>query len=121
MKGSCLCGNVTFEVTGEVLRTSACHCTMCRKQSGHVWASGSVRPDDISIHGDVRWFRASEKAERGSCPACGSFLFWRPADLSDVAFALGAIDGPTGLVLDRHIFTAEKGDYYAIADGLPQS
>ena len=72
MKGSCLCGNVTFEVTGEVLRTSACHCTMCRKQSGHVWASGSVRPDDISIHGDVRWFRASEKAERGFCPSCGS-------------------------------------------------
>ena len=37
-----------------------------------------------------------------------------------LSFALGAIDGPTGLTLDRHIFTATKGDYYAIADGLPQ-
>ena len=35
--------------------------------------------------------------------------------------ALGAIDGPTGLALERHIFVADKGDYYRIGDGLPQN
>ncbi len=34
--------------------------------------------------------------------------------------AMGALDGPTGLRLARHIFVADKGDYYDIADGLPQ-
>ena len=34
--------------------------------------------------------------------------------------AAGAIDSPTGLRLQGHIFVADKGDYYEIADGLPQ-
>jgi hypothetical protein len=33
----------------------------------------------------------------------------------------GTIDGATGLRLQRHIFVADKGDYYDIADGLPQN
>ena len=37
-----------------------------------------------------------------------------------MSFALGALDGPTGLRLEKHIFTADKGDYYDIADDLPQ-
>lgn len=35
-------------------------------------------------------------------------------------FVIAAIDGPTGLTLREHIFVADKGDYYDIADGLPQ-
>jgi hypothetical protein len=34
---------------------------------------------------------------------------------------MGAFEGSTGLRLERHIFVAEKGDYYTIADGLPQN
>ena len=33
---------------------------------------------------------------------------------------MGALDAPTGLRLGKHIFVADKGDYYDIADGLPQ-
>ncbi|MDB5668951.1 MAG: Glutathione-dependent formaldehyde-activating, partial [Alphaproteobacteria bacterium] len=36
------------------------------------------------------------------------------------AIAMGAFDQPTGTRLHKHIFTADKGDYYDIADGLPQ-
>jgi hypothetical protein len=32
----------------------------------------------------------------------------------------GALDDPTGLRTERHIFVAHKGDWYEIADGLPQ-
>lgn len=34
---------------------------------------------------------------------------------------MGAFDGPTGATLSMHIFTDKKGDYYDIADGLPQN
>lgn len=51
---------------------------------------------------------------RGSCQ-CGAVRF------TLAQAALGAIDGPTGIQLERHIFVAEKGDYYTIADGLPQN
>lgn len=120
MKESCLCGAVTFAVQGNAQGFSACHCSQCRKQSGHVWASAHVSDDLLRIEGEVRWFRSSENARRGFCPVCGSFLFWSRDDENHTSFALGAIDGPTGAKLARHIFTDTKGDYYDITDGLPQ-
>ncbi len=34
---------------------------------------------------------------------------------------MGAFDTPTGTHLTKHIFVADKGDYYEISDGLPQN
>lgn len=34
---------------------------------------------------------------------------------------MGAFDAPTDTRLAVHIFVADKGDYYDIADGLPQN
>ena len=47
-------------------------------------------------------------------------MFWRAIGRGDTDVALGCIDAPTGLRLERHIWVADKGDYYDIADGLPQ-
>lgn len=73
--GSCLCGAVSFEVTGTLRPPDTCHCLQCRKQSGHYRVSTDVSRTDLTIHGveNLTWFRSSE-----------------------------------------------KGDYYDIADGLPQ-
>jgi len=120
MKGQCLCGRVNYKVTGEVRHASACHCGQCRRQSGHVWSSAQAPVDGIEITGEVRWFEASETAKRGFCPRCGSFLFWKAHDEEATSFSLGSLDAPTGLALKKHIFTADKGDYYEITDGVPQ-
>ena len=72
MKGSCLCGAVTYEASGEIGAPAACHCTQCRKYSGHVWASAYVSDGTLDIAGEVRWFQSSAKAKRGFCPTCGS-------------------------------------------------
>jgi len=121
-KGSCLCGAVTFEVSGELKAPVACHCSQCRKQSGHFWAAMDVARSDVTISGEehVTWFRASPKVRRGFCARCGSFLFWDADGREFFDIAAGAFDGPTGVKLAEHIFVADKGDYYDIADGLPQ-
>ncbi len=123
MTGRCLCGGVTFEATGEVGGLAACHSARCRKQSGHVRASGEVPQDRLAIRGEVRRYAASAPAtaRRGVCPTCGSFLFWTRHDEDTISVALGAVEGPTGRGLRRHIFTADKGGYDDIADGLPQT
>ena len=118
INGSCLCGDITFETTAAPMGASMCHCAQCRKQSGGVWSSAYVARGDLHITGDVRWFAASDLAKRGSCPRCGSFLFWAANAEDTISFALGAVDGPTGLHLEKHIFVAEKGDYYDISDSL---
>jgi hypothetical protein len=121
--GSCLCGAVRFIVTGALKPPDACHCSQCRKQSGHFWASTDVPLAAVTIEGaeTLTWYHASAKVERGFCAVCGSFLFWKPLHQDRIAIAMGAFDGPTGTRLEKHIFVADKGDYYAIADGLPQN
>ncbi|KIN67634.1 Glutathione-dependent formaldehyde-activating, GFA [Sulfitobacter donghicola DSW-25 = KCTC 12864 = JCM 14565] len=76
--------------------------------------------NDLKITGAPRWYAASETAKRGFCPTCGSFLFWKGKADPDTGVSLGALDGATGLRLERHIFTADKGDYYDIPDTIRQ-
>ena len=122
-KGSCLCGAVGIAVEGDLPPPVACHCSQCRRQSGHYWASTDLPRQRVTITGTehITWFHASETVRRGFCAVCGSFLFWDPVRHPEViAVAMGALDKPTGVRLHKHIFTADKGDYYEIGDGLPQ-
>ncbi len=114
LKGSCLCGDVTYTVTGKPLDPAACHCSQCRKMSGHVWAAAVVAEDGIEIEGEVRWYASSEKARRGFCARCGSSLFWQALGSGYMDFAMGTVDGETGMRLARHIYVESKGDYYDI-------
>lgn len=121
--GSCLCGAVRFEVQGELEPADACHCTQCRKTSGHYWVSTNVERSSLVIHGEehVRWFFSSEKVRRGFCDTCGASLFWDPTHKNKVSIAMGAFEQPTDTKMRIHIFVADKGDYYEITDGLPQN
>jgi hypothetical protein len=126
IKGSCLCGAVRFEVAGRLEKQlELCHCSQCRKQTSHAFAGVNVLRKDLSVHGEdkVAWYQSSEKVRRGFCSVCGSALFWNPniEGYPYISIAMGAFDGPTGVRLAKHTFVNEKGDYYDIDDGLPQS
>ncbi len=99
-----------------------CHCSQCRKQSGHFYAATNVQDDSIDISGEehVSWYEASDFAKRGFCKHCGSVLFWKHHELDYISVMAGAFDQPSGLHGESHIFVGDKGDYYEIDDGLPQ-
>lgn len=122
-KGSCLCKSVSFEVAGTLPEPSACHCTICRKHTGHFEAGTDVPRSQVNIHGseNITWYHSSEKVRRGFCKTCGSSLFFDPIHRDWIGISMGAFDGPTETKLTKHIFVADKGDYYDIADGLPQN
>jgi hypothetical protein len=121
--GSCLCGGVTFELSGTLRNSVACHCVQCRKTSGHYVSATQVGPEQLTLTNSatLQWYRSSPLAERGFCNACGSSLFWRHDDDNGATSIMsGALDGTTGITTEKHIFVADKGDYYNIADDLPQ-
>ena len=120
--GTCLCGRVRFTVAAPLAAPDACHCVQCRKQSGHYFASTNVPRTAIVIEGaeHLTWYASSAKVRRGFCATCGAFLFWDPPAKDWIAVGMGAFDAPTGTALALHIFVAEKGDYYEIADGVEQ-
>lgn len=121
--GGCLCGQVRFDVAGPLGDVSACHCHMCRKWTGHYFADTEVPVSQLSFSADesLKWYQSSEKVRRGFCGNCGSVLFFDPLFHDWIAITMGSFDEPTGAKLALHIHTADKGDYYNIADGLPQN
>lgn len=123
-KGACLCGAVSFETTANLNAADACHCSMCRKWTGHFFVGTEVPRAALAIHGadKVTWYRSSEKVRRGFCSICGSSLFWDPIDQVKhdwTGVMMGALELPTEIRLRMHIYVADKGDYYEITDGLP--
>jgi hypothetical protein len=84
--------------------------------------STDVPRSAVSIEGaeNIRWYFSSENVRRGFCHVCGCSLFFDPPAKDWIGISMGAFDGPTNVQTELHVFTAEKGDYYAITDGLPQ-
>ena len=124
MRGSCLCGDVVFEVALPLRPVIACHCTQCRKTSGHFWAASSVPLAQFSLIEDkgLKWFQSSPQARRGFCDTCGASLFWQLEGDETISFAAGALDGPTGLSISSHWYVEDAGDYYDLPEGLsPQA
>ena len=121
-RGRCLCGGVQFEVHGPLRPVIYCHCTMCRRSSGHFGAATACAREHLRLAStqSLRWYQSSATARRGFCSICGSQLFWEPADGHYMSIWAGTLDTPTGLAPSMHIFVAEKGDYYEITDEMPQ-
>jgi|TARA_R110000772_G_scaffold163750_1_gene275187 hypothetical protein len=114
--GGCLCGAVRYRVDGPLRPVVACHCTQCRKTSGHFAAMTSASHDSLTILSDesLTWFDSSPKARRGFCSRCGGNVFWQPQGEERMSITAGSLDMPTGLRLTHHIFTEDAGDYYDI-------
>jgi hypothetical protein len=120
--GGCLCGAVRYRVSGALRPVVMCHCTQCRRMTGHVMAATAARHSDFRLEADaeLRWYAASDEARRGFCGRCGSTLFWQARGRDYVSIAAGTLDDARGLTIACHIFVADKGAYYEIEPGAPQ-
>jgi hypothetical protein len=100
---------------------TVCHCSQCRRTSGHLWASTYAPFDALKFSADdgLEWYSSSSRAARGFCRNCGSSLFYRTNGEAGVAIAAGCLDQTAGLRVGKHIFVADKGDYYEISDDAP--
>lgn len=120
--GSCLCGAVSFELSGAASPPNSCHCAMCRRWHGALGVYTSTANRDFTLHGEehLRWYRSSPSSERGFCGQCGASLFWRQVDGDSIDVTMGSLNNGTGLRLAKHIWVNHRGDYYRVGDDLPQ-
>ena len=122
VKGSCECQGVVFELIGELRDAVFCHCSQCRKTSGHYWAATQVSKGNLNLikATSLSWYDSSDKARRGFCSVCGSSMFYERKGIDKISVSAGSLEIPTSLDRMRHIYVASKGDYYDISDDLPQ-
>ena len=123
-RGSCLCGAVQFEA-GPAGFMVHCHCSMCRKHHGAVFATFLAVPREgfrwLAGADEIVTYRSSERGLRPFCRNCGSALPVVLPDWSSIVFVpAGNIEGDPGVRPELHMFTASRADWYPISDGLPQ-
>jgi hypothetical protein len=120
--GSCDCGGVSYRVSGPLRGVIACHCSQCRKTSGHHAAMTSAPSANFELvnSDELRWYNSSGSAQRGFCGRCGGNVFWKQVGRDAISITAGTLDPPTGLAIEEHIFVADKSDYYDIEPGAAQ-
>ena len=120
-RGRCLCGAVSYVVTGDLRDVVNCHCERCRRFTGHHMAATSAAVADLGLTGEeeLRWF-AVPGAEYGSCRTCGSSLFWRSEARPDRwSICAGTLEPPTGLTTVEAWWVSHASDYATRPD-LPE-
>jgi hypothetical protein len=123
VKGSCLCGAVTYEVTGQFELVGNCHCSMCRKSHGAAFATwGIISPEQFrwtSGESFVRGYESSPGRTRCFCKRCGSpMASAHSGAVGEVV--VGSVDGDPGTRPREHIFVGSKAPWHDIGDSLPQ-
>jgi len=128
IRGSCLCGLITFELDRVVGPFELCHCSRCRKVSGSAFMAGvGVRVEDfrfLSGEGDIRRFELPVRDRPppygvSFCGRCGS-----PAPLPPESgwfeIAAGLLDDDPDMTPDKHIYVEGKAPWWLIRDDLPR-
>lgn len=126
IKGSCLCGEIRYELTREPVRAHNCHCRRCRKIRGSAFASNLFVPLDAIRYTQGEEFLQSYKlpeAERFThvfCKVCGSSLPFKNEARGIVVVPMGSLDDDPAHPPDAHIFVGSMAPWFMITDSLPQ-
>jgi hypothetical protein len=126
VNGSCLCGAVKYEISGDVLRFYHCHCQRCRKATGTGHASNLLVTPVTSI----TWLQGEEllskykvpEAERFYncfCNKCGSPMPRVVPELDAVLIPAGSLDNNPPIEPQGHIFWDSKAEWSCGAGGKP--
>ncbi len=100
--GHCLCGAVTFELTGDLIATAVCHCDHCQRQSGGAFSVNLVAHESqLTVHGELKTYEETGEnndnvyVRRRFCPSCGSPI------VSELALTPGVIAVKAGVLDDK--------------------
>jgi hypothetical protein len=121
LRGSCLCGDVRFEITQEPRTVRYCHCTSCKKLSGGAGtANARVASEAVRVLAGEDLLRSYQPAEGSSktfCSRCGSNLFgggW-PAS-PEVSVRLSALDTPFDRKPEAHLYVRSVAPWETLPD-----
>ena len=123
-RGSCLCGEVHYEITGSLGVFQYCHCSRCRKFTGSAYAPNIiVAPDQFEwLQGEEHLGRFEIKDARhfatSFCTQCGSSLPWKTQSEKAVVIPAGTLDIDPEIRPFQNVFYDSKADWYQEASEL---
>ena len=122
--GSCLCGNITYEIDGDLLATAVCHCDHCQRQSGGAFSTNLVvTASQLEVSGDLATYEDRGRTGdavyvlRKFCGNCGSPIvseLMEPAGV--VAVKAGTLDDRSGVQPDVQAWCVDKQPWVDLGD-----
>ena len=120
-EGGCLCGAIRFKAEGEPLNVRICHCRSCQKSMGSPYfARAAFAQRDVTITGATAAHLSSPALERVFCPTCGTRMFARRTNGTNIGIGLVVFDDRNAFAPAEHIWVSEKVDWLDLNDGLPK-
>ncbi|SHI98503.1 GFA family protein [Halodesulfovibrio aestuarii] len=123
--GSCLCGEVTFEVDGDFENFFLCHCERCRKDTGSAHAANL-----FSSTAQLRWLSGKENVKtfnfkstghiKSFCSVCGSALPNIQMDGTLLVIPAGCLDSDVPIKPEGHIYVANKANWDNELQNIPE-
>lgn len=121
--GECFCGEIKYQVEGDLRDARSCHCSRCRKAfSSQASAYALVDPQDFKwLSG--QYLLTSYVSKHGFglqfCSQCGSTLCGI-FNGTVHGVTLGCVNGDPKVELGKHIYVGSKASWEVIPEGVPQ-
>ncbi|WP_417354553.1 GFA family protein [Gallaecimonas pentaromativorans] len=124
LKGSCLCGAVTFEMDDRFMAFHLCHCQQCRKMTGSAHAANL-----FTTPNNIRWLSGETQLARydvpgrtisnAFCRQCASALPYLSLSGKALVVPAGSLDDAPSIVPQDHLFWAERAPWYQEVQNCP--
>ena len=124
MQGKCLCGGVSFSLSGELPNLYQCHCSLCRKVTGSS-ANAAFRIDRVQLSWNsgeelIQEYQSETGFKSHFCSRCGSPLPNLTAEDSAWWVPVGLLEGDQGLQVGAHVFVGSRACWDVVADSGQQ-
>ncbi len=119
IKGSCLCGGITYEYDGEITELAVCHCNMCKRAQGTALVTNA--PIDSEkfkvLTGEhlMKDYFSNEHKKRVFCSNCGSPIYSQRVHMPEVIrLRVGTVTEGKIPDIDYEIYCESKADWLTL-------
>jgi len=123
VQGSCLCGEIQYEVELIPEKTFNCHCSYCRKAHGAAFVTLTLaKGNTLVIKKGKAYFKEHENelgGFRAFCSECGTRLMnYAPDKSVYLAVALSTVDTPVDFLPNAHANIESKASWHEPYEGI---
>jgi len=125
--GSCLCGDIQYELSSAPSISGVCHCKNCQRQAGSAFSTlaGIPKAEFRFTKGEPKLYQDSDTdsgntVERYFCGRCGSPIYSAIPDQPDTLFLkTGTLDDTSGFQPQFHVWCDSKQSWVQLEKGVP--
>lgn len=126
LEGGCACGKLRYRLASGPMFVHCCHCRDCQRQTGSAFVLNAlIETDRVElVSGETQAIEVPTDSGRPHaicrCAACKVAVWSHYGGVQKLSFVrVGALDEPSRLTPDVHIYTRSKLPWVALPAGIP--